>query len=389
MRRIKARKGWDKYFSLDYVCIHGQRHRERCVDKKTANRLEEQRIKERATGVCSICKKKEQSRIGRSLSFQDVLNQYLEWKKLMKGERSAWRDEYSFKQLSVFFGNTLITNIKRRDVDQYRIQRLKVVKPGTVLRELCCLKRMFNVAINEWELPEVTKNPVGKVGLREAKRLTYLEPFEIELLEKFCYEEKKTEGLVLITALATGLRKGNLLSLRWNDNLNVIDNIKYGEIIEINIPGEQSKNAQPFTTYILDKRLITELKKLRETSPEYLFVNKKTKKPFKDLRHYLKRALREAGILNDNPPDRLQHFCFHSLRHSFASQLTKRGATLQALMAAGNWRTPAMALRYSHLSGQDVQDTLALFSGNDNLILTKSSNLSSNLKGRATGTPYK
>lgn len=369
MRRIKARKLSNGSWGLDYTCVFSIRHREKATNQREARGLEDRRGKERATGICELCKnRKERSKgLKVSLRFQDISRDYIEWEQL-QGKKSVNTDRYSLKPLEQFFGDMLLSNIKPRDIDRYKIDRLKTLKPGTVIRELSVLKRLFNVCIDIWELPGIT-NPVKKIGLRENKKLVYLEPGEIGRLEDTCYNYKSMEGLLLITGLKTGLRKKNLFNLRWGHNLNVIDSIKHGEIIEIHIPAKESKNGEPLNTWIIDKRLIGKIKELKALNNEYVFVNKKTGKPFRDLRHFLKRALHDSGILPSNQP-RLEGFSFHSLRHSFASNLTKKGVNIQNLMKAGGWKSVQMAMRYSHLSGEDTQDTLSLLSGETEKVST-------------------
>jgi len=63
------------------------------------------------------------------------------------------------------------------------------------------------------------------------------------------------------------------------------------------------------------------------------------------------KSLATAGI---------QDFRFHDLRHTTASQLAMRGASLQAIAAILGHSSTRMAERYSHLSPAHVSATLAL-----------------------------
>lgn len=385
MRRIKARKGWDKYFSLDYVCIHDRRHRERCVDKKTAGRLEEKRIKERATGVCIVCEKKKARNISMSLSlrFQDISAKYLEWEK-RKGKKSAWRDEYSFVALNDYFGDKLITQIKPYDVECFKMQRLESGKAnGTVNREIAILRRMFNVLINLWQFSGLNGNPVKSKLEPPNMKFCYLEPDEVKKLESYCYD-KGAKGLLVISAIRLGLRKNNLFNLRWGYHLNIVTGLNGEEKIDINIPAHETKNSEPIHLAINDKILVSRVKELRGDS-EFVFPSEKTGKAYKDLRVFLRYALKESGVMKSNPPERLRGFCWHSLRHTFASQLTKKGVNIQSLMTVGGWKSVKMVMRYSHLSPQDIEDTLSLLDDKE----TKSSNLVSNLRGRTVGEGLK
>ena len=87
------------------------------------------------------------------------------------------------------------------------------MSPATLNRELACLKHMFNKAI-EWEKMEY--NPVRRVKLlrEDNARLRYLTCDEIRRLYENCTEHLKS---IVLTALHTGMRRGEILKLKWED----------------------------------------------------------------------------------------------------------------------------------------------------------------------------
>lgn len=133
-------------------------------------------------------------------------------------------------------------------------------------------------------------------------------------------------------AMFTGMRRGELLKLQWNDvdfenNLIHIRNPKGGkdQVISIN---ELAKAV---------------LKKHERLSPEYVFPNPDTGKPYTDIRRHLNRYKRLAGLPADFRP-------LHGLRHTFASHLASSGKvdiyTLQKLLTH---KSTAVTQRYAHL----------------------------------------
>ena len=146
------------------------------------------------------------------VKLKDFAKDYLEYSKANK--RSWKRDVVSLKNLLEVFGEKHLTEITVLMVDRYKACRKDVAKPGTVNRELACLRHMFTKAI-EWG--KAKENPVTKVKFdKETPRLRFLTTEEAEELVKASASHLKP---ILIVALNTGMRKGEILSLKW-ENVN-------------------------------------------------------------------------------------------------------------------------------------------------------------------------
>ncbi|UCD83223.1 MAG: tyrosine-type recombinase/integrase [Deltaproteobacteria bacterium] len=358
-RRIKAIKLKNGFWGLDYTCCLGKRHRETVSkNSRVARELEYKRAKENFGGTCEICMAREKRQ---SLLFMDVASDYLSWE-ASRGKKSLARDYYSAKALTRYFGNKGLSEITVNDIEKYKMERLKTRKGATVNRELACLRRIFNICINYWELSGVEKNPVRKVRFeKERERFTYLLPDEVAEVERIAYERHKIKGLLLILAIRLGLRRSDLFQLKW-DQLEFITNPDNGEVnISVHIPGIKTKSGDNFNTWIVDRKIVEEIKDLYSRRINgYVFTNRRGR-PFKDIRTFLRSVLREAGILNGNMQDRLKDFCWHSLRHTFASNLVMKGIDLNTVMTLGGWKNLKMVLRYSHLSPGHLRTALASF----------------------------
>ena len=81
------------------------------------------------------------------MTLSELGEKYMEFAKANK--RSWLRDQQILGHLNDAFGTMLLTNITALPIEQYKINRLKVVSPATVNRELAGLKRLFNVA-EQW-----------------------------------------------------------------------------------------------------------------------------------------------------------------------------------------------------------------------------------------------
>ena len=137
---------------------------------------------------------------------------------------------------------------------------------------------------------------------------------------------------ILITALNTGMRKEEILSLKWEENVDLrhgfllLDRTKNGERREIPINATLRAALQGLT---------------RRLDSPYVFFDPLTGKRYRDVKRSFASACRRAGI---------KDFRFHDCRHTFASQLVMAGADLMTVKELLGHKTLAMTLRYSHLA---------------------------------------
>lgn len=80
---------------------------------------------------------------------------------------------------------------------------------------------------------------------------------------------------------------------------------------------------------------------------EYLFINRKTRKPYTTIHKVWERIRAEAG---------LPHLRVHDLRHSYASFLVNSGRSLYEVQQILEHSQPQVTQRYSHLSTRTLQD---------------------------------
>ncbi|MCM8778670.1 MAG: tyrosine-type recombinase/integrase [Candidatus Omnitrophica bacterium] len=260
------------------------------------------------------------------IKFEDFAEEYLELH--CKPNNKSWRgfDRHNINALKKYFSGKCLYEITPLLVEKFKAERVKEVSPATVNRNLACLKSMFNRAI-EWG--KAKENPVKKVKLfrENNKRLRYLEKEEIIKLLANCNKHLRP---IVVVALNTGMRKGEILGLKWHDvdfrrGIIYLLNTKNGEKREIPM-NEQVKTA-----------LIRVRKHLE--SP-YIFC-KPDGKPYGNVRKSFYTALKKSGIIN---------FRFHDLRHTFASQLVMSGVDLNTVRELMGHKSLEMTLRYSHLS---------------------------------------
>ena len=304
---------------VDYYA-YGRRIRERIgVNRKLAEDI----LRKRKTQV--IENRYLDIRRNEKVKFEDFSNTFLE--SHSKPNKKSWKsDFFNFKCLTLFFGGRYLYEITPKDIEQFKVKRKEKVSSATVNRELATLKTMFAKAI-EWGRLE--KNPAKNVKfLRENnKRLRYLEKEEIEKLINLSSGYLKS---ILIVALNTGMRRGEILGLKWHD----IDFKR--DIIYLLDTKNNDKREVPMND--LAKKALIGVPK-HPDSP-YIFC-RKDGKPYKDIRKSFFTALKKAGIIN---------FRFHDLRHTFASQLVMSGIDLNTVRELMGHKDIEMTLRYAHLS---------------------------------------
>ncbi len=201
---------------------------------------------------------------------------------------------------------------------------------GTITRELACLKRMYNLAI-KWG--DAKKNPVNEVSFLEEPpgRNKFLSQEEASIFQNSCAEHLKP---IVMTALNTGMRLGEILNLTWGrvHIQNVID-----PYIEVTMTKNNETRYVPLNDTVVE--LLNGLQS-RSTHSDFVFLSSKNKR-LKSVRKPFAQALRKSGILD---------FRFHDLRHTFASHFVMNGGDLLTLKEILGHHSMKMVERYAHLA---------------------------------------
>jgi integrase len=296
----------------------------------------------------------ELKRIGNH-TFKDLCKEYIEW---AERQKSFTIKATFIEQLKEEFGDLPLRRFTSLMLEQYQTKRLargktrkyaikkpdgtmvigesgKVPqgnKPATINRHIATLKHMFTKAV-EWEMAEedILKR-IRKVKLLKEnnRRLRYLSKEECQKLLKECDPHVRP---ITTVALNTGMRKGEILGLKWEN----ID-LKHGFIL---LEQEDTKNGERREIPI-NAAVRSALQGVtRRLDVPYVFYDQETKKPYQDVKKGFNGACRRAGI---------KDFHFHDLRHTFASLLVMGGQDLTTVKELLGHKTLAMTLRYSHLA---------------------------------------
>ena len=207
---------------------------------------------------------------------------------------------------------------------------------ATVNRYLATLSHMFSTAVTEWRL--LDRNPVRDVGKKKESRgrIRFLRDEEREALLAACASSAwpALQALVLL-AISTGARRGELIRLQWSDlDLEprspqaLIQDTKNGDARRLPLVGRtlDAIRALPAT----------------QRASRFVFPSRADPdRPYETFDAHWYAALKKAAIAD---------FRFHDLRHTCASYLASQGASLLEIADVLGHRTMAMVKRYSHLA---------------------------------------
>jgi integrase len=222
-----------------------------------------------------------------------------------------------------------ISDISISDVSEAMLRLPNGLSNATINRYKSALSVVFNYACRQYNL---TSNPVGLIPSKpeDNHRVRYLSILEKNRLLPACGEAAWSKlYLLVLLAITTGARRGELLGLRWND----IDFERQTAYVET------TKNGQP-KVLPLTNDVVNELTRFRQQDSSLIFNSEvKSDKAFCFNKQW-KKALNKAEVDN---------FRFHDLRHTTASYLAMSGASLLEIADVLGHKQIQMTKRYAHL----------------------------------------
>jgi integrase len=266
-----------------------------------------------------------------NIFFEEFAAEYME---LYASQKRSWvRDRSAIKHFNEFFKGKLLSMITPEIIERYKAARKDAgANPTTVNRELATLKTIFNIAIL-W----------GKIDFSPAKQIRRFQVNNIR--EKILSDEDMRRLVdvaeprikpVLIIALSTGMRRNEILGLKWQ-------NIHFeGKYIFI----EYSKSGK--TRQIPMNDLIIETLKNIPRVSEFVFYNSKKNKNVSLF------AVRDA-FLRACEKAKIKGLRFHDLRHCAASAMVRKGIDLVTVSKILGHSSIIMTMRYAHPTPENMR----------------------------------
>ncbi|PFG56336.1 site-specific recombinase XerD [Vibrio sp. ES.051] len=241
-----------------------------------------------------------------------------------------------------------LDEVKAWDIQQWITERRKLGRaPSTI--EYCVnrLRAAFNRAV-EWEFIDSHNLSSVKLIKQDNTRIRYLSKEEEQRLldsiqnrnQSIRASDRTKKPLMfvdfleplVITAMNTGMRKGELQTLRWE---YVSFPNRY-----LTIRSENAKSKKTRTIPLNDTVLnLLESWRAQNSDADYVFVA--NNQPVEFFQYQWQSLLKEAGIEN---------FRIHDLRHHFASKLVMAGVDLNIVRELLGHADLKMTLRYAHLA---------------------------------------
>lgn len=288
--------------------------------------------------------KKEQKKV----LFEDFAEQYFNSYVKMQNKNAGNQKKFIDALIHEFKGMYL-HQIDTLAIRNYLSKRAQTLRPSSVNKYLTMVKSMYNRGI-EWGV-WLRANPAA--GIKKMpennERYRWLTEEEQGRLLSYCSGMTK---IIVIIALKTGMRFGEIINLKWQQapNSNYIDFGNNTIVIHQSLSKTQKSRFIP-----LSETLRTLLQQIpRFTESEFIFWNPEKKRPIRSIRNSFENALTKAEISD---------FKFHDLRHTFASQLVRSGVDLYVVQKLLGHSNPKMTQRYAHLQPAQLQIAIEMIDG--------------------------
>ncbi len=246
-----------------------------------------------------------------------------------------------FRWFEMIISNRILTSITLRDIDQF-ITHLKLkTSIHTARKHYITLAAAFQKAV-EWGY--LTENLWRKVKRPKPPQVDApfitLDDFK-KIVEKICHSETRT---IVTVAFNTGMRRGELIGLRWSsiDFTNRLITIQ---------------NTDTFTTKNKKQRLIPMNEECLSTLREHWKNRKDEVLVFTVLPDMVQHQFKRACSAVFGKQTKLH---FHSLRHSFCSNLIRRGADIRVVQSLAGHSSLVVTEKYTHSLGSDAINAVNL-----------------------------
>ncbi len=316
----KGNKWWS------YITIYGTRHRR---STGTSNRRQAEAIDRQFHDELNAIRHRLPT-VASDMTFGALAARFI---------ASGMSTPYSRDRLShllPFFADRLVRETMPATVREYRQERHqeKSLKAATVNRDLSVFRRVLNWGVEEGLLPA---NPLGRLRM-EPERRTKRPVMSVREEQLLMAASPEHLQRIILCALDTGMRRGEILSQRWED-VDLDNRILH--VSHSKTPGGEMRDIP------LTNRLYQSLLSFRRArGPVFTYEGN----PIKIVKTAWASSLRRAGI---------RHFRFHDLRHTANSRMMLAGVMQEVrreLIGHSSQHSRDVNDRYSQIGLAELQD---------------------------------
>ena len=312
--------------------LHGRRVQRSSRTTKKAQAL-------RYLGECMEAEKQRQEQGYQKVRFEVLCQEFCQLHLPLLRARTQSNYLGHIQVLKVHFADRYIDSVRKIHIAEFVAYHKRAgLKTPTIRRYLSTLSSLFSFAERSGWLAQNPLLRFDKRSLPEAQpRTRFLSPEEYGRLLKASPPHLRP---IIEMAVATGMRREELLSLRW-DQVNI-------ERREVRLSVTKSK--RPRVVSLSDRAVaIFVATASTDQSTLYVFTNPESRTRYTNISRGFRSACRRAG---------LEDMRFHDLRHTFGSWAVQSGADLYRISRILGHSTLQMTSRYAHLATEHLHEVV-------------------------------
>ena len=256
-------------------------------------------------------------------TFEQAVERY--GNEVSRFKKSYGVEKYRLARLTTLpWANKPINQIDGKHLSELRLQRLKIVSAATVRKELYLVSAIYEIARKEWGL-NALRNPISGIRMPSGAnpQRSRIPPETLQKLLQAIQEcGHRLLPHIITTALETGMRRGEILGLKWLD-IDLERRLAY-----------LADTKSGYARYVpLSHRALAAINHM-DTKSEYVFPMTGNA-----VRLAWERLKKSHGI---------EGVRFHDLRHEAISRMFDGGMTVPEVASISGHRTVSMLFRYAH-----------------------------------------
>ncbi len=266
-------------------------------------------------------------------TIENLANSYRA--ELLPKQKGQRQESSRLKAVEKKFGVFHLSAVTPAMVAAWRDELSKKLSPQTVVHYLAVLNRLYKAAERDFGIPLPLGNPVSNVrmpSIANARERRLEGDEEIRLMKAIDTSRGKCLKPIVLLAIETAMRRGELLALRW-ENVDLKRRV-------LHLPETKNGSSRDIP---LSNRAASILQELPCNISGRVFSTSETA-----ITEGFQRAVRRAKIEN---------FRFHDLRHEATSRLAEKLAMHELAKVTGH-KSPRMLMRYYHPRAEDLAKKL-------------------------------